>query len=194
MPGNYIIFKAVRTNQSNREEDLVGIFLSMALFVGLIMNSCSNSQRIAIVENDRRERIALGEMTAGALLDSFPDFKKYHESYQVDQAVLSDLEDFDPEVEIFTVLGTWCDDSRREVPRFLKIMDALDSKKINLQFFGVDRSKKDEGGIAESYKIRLVPTFILLENGKEIGRIVERPKKSLEIDLADILRNRSGKE
>ena len=171
---------------------MLAILFSSLLVLSLLMDSCGRSNEMVIVKNNRGERVALGQPSAKALLDSFPDFKRNYERYQVEDSVLTELKRLDQELEIFTVLGTWCKDSRREVPRFLKIMDALDSEKIRLKFFGVDRSKRDKAGIAESHDIRYVPTFILKENGKEIGRIIERPKKTLEVDLTDILRKHSG--
>ena len=166
---------------------MAGILFSLILSIAVLVDSCSRFEGIVIVENKRGERVAVGEVTAEAILDSFPDFRKNYEGYVVDQESLGNLRSLERDLEIFTVLGTWCKDSRREVPKFLKIMDALDSKKVHLRFLSVDRTKRDEGGIAESFDIRYVPTFILLEDGQEIGRIVETPKKTIEVDLVNIL-------
>jgi hypothetical protein len=40
-----------------------------------------------------------------------------------------------------------------------------------------------------SYNIVYVPTFIFYKDGVEVGRIVEAPKHSLEIDIINILNN-----
>jgi thiol-disulfide isomerase/thioredoxin len=85
------------------------------------------------------------------------------------------------------VMGTWCDDSKTQVPRFFKLMEKVgyDSSKITI--YCVNREKKTEKGEIDNMKITLVPTFIINRNGTEVGRIVETPKVSLEADLLEIL-------
>jgi len=94
----------------------------------------------------------------------------------------------DIRIEIF--FGTWCGDSRREVPRFLKIMDqlAIPVSKISLIATGSDSLYKQSPQHEEAGKgIFRVPVFIIYKNGVEINRINEFPVTSLEKDLAVIL-------
>lgn len=108
-----------------------------------------------------------------------------YENYKPDEKILNliNLEG----VEIVCVLGTWCPDSRREVPRFIKILDELKFDLKNLQMICVDRKKLAEGIDVENYVIERVPTFIFYKSESEIGRIIETPKETLEIDLLEIL-------
>lgn len=102
------------------------------------------------------------------------------------------------DVTVTVVLGTWCSDSQREVPRFWKLLDAADPAGLELVMIGVGRADAPEAaaweaahGVAPGYRerfgIELVPTFIVTEDGVELGRIVETPEVSLEADLAGIL-------
>ena len=50
-----------------------------------------------------------------------------------------------------------------------------------------NRSKLDPEGLAAKYEFSRIPTFIVEQKGKEIGRIVERPQVTLEADLVNIL-------
>ncbi len=94
------------------------------------------------------------------------------------------------EVSIRIVLGTWCSDSRREVPRFFKILNAIHFPSERLEIIGVNRKKvAPEVGIMEGY-VDYVPTFIIFLNDIEIGRIIEKPSKTLEEDLLEILTNK----
>lgn len=90
-------------------------------------------------------------------------------------------------VNFLVFFGTWCSDSRREVPHFLKIADecGIDSSRIRL--YGLDRSKKSSDGLTDRYRIDRVPTFIFLRNGEEVGRITEKPSGTLEADILSIL-------
>ncbi|MEO5563990.1 MAG: hypothetical protein ABIR18_11160, partial [Chitinophagaceae bacterium] len=96
-------------------------------------------------------------------------------------------------VEIF--LGTWCGDSRREVPRFLKLLDVLSFPQKNVKIIGVgnsDSMMKQSPGHEETGKgIFRVPVFIISKNAVEINRINEFPVNSLEKDFYTILSNQN---
>jgi len=90
-------------------------------------------------------------------------------------------------VSIKIVLGTWCPDSRREVPRFMKILSLWQFPVSKVTFIGVDNQKLSPIGEYESLDIQRVPTFILYKNKIEAGRIIENPVTSLEQDMVNIL-------
>jgi thiol-disulfide isomerase/thioredoxin len=91
------------------------------------------------------------------------------------------------DVSIKVVLGTWCSDSRREFPRFMKVLSALNFPMERLMIIGVNRSKTCiEAGVGKGF-VDFVPTFIVYKNEVEVGRIVETPIKSLELDFYSIV-------
>ena len=90
-------------------------------------------------------------------------------------------------VTVTLVMGTWCPDSRREVPRFLRIMDILDFPADKITYIGVDLDKQSPVGGYEELDIQRVPTFIFYVNNSEAGRIIEVPTSSLEEDMVNIL-------
>jgi hypothetical protein len=92
------------------------------------------------------------------------------------------------EVTVLIVLGSWCGDSRREVPRFLKMLDQCGLTRIKVTYLGVDLSKYSPVGDYEKLNIEKVPTFIVYRNNIEAGRIIEYPVTSLEGDFLEILR------
>ena len=73
----------------------------------------------------------------------------------------------------------------------MKITNQLDLAENQLEIFATDNSterykqsaNREEKGLA----VYRVPTFIVYKNGKEIGRIIEFPKESLEADLVKII-------
>jgi thiol-disulfide isomerase/thioredoxin len=91
------------------------------------------------------------------------------------------------DAEFIVFLGTWCSDSKKEVPRFLKVVDRCGVPAERVKLYGLDRSKKSPDGLAETYGITKVPTFIVLKHGREVGRITELPQTTLEADLLTIL-------
>ena len=111
--------------------------------------------------------------------------------YEPKQEVLSSLKTALKDIDITIFMGTWCSDSRQHVPALINVLDAVefDSRKISL--ITVSRDKDTPEKLEEGFDIQFVPTIILSRNGKETGRIVEYPIKTLEEDLLDIA---SGKE
>ena len=90
-------------------------------------------------------------------------------------------------VEVTIFFGGWCGDSRREVPRFLRLADESGFPKSGIRLYALDRTKKSDDGLTERFGIERIPTFIFLKDGKEIGRITESPKTTLEGDVLTIL-------
>lgn len=119
--------------------------------------------------------------------DAFPKFKENYDTVHIDQQFIEMIRTLHSGIRCVVVLGTWCGDSKREVPRFLKIIDLCGIPPSDITFFGVDRSKISADGFTNRHKIERVPTFIFLKNGEEIGRIVESPKTTLEADMLSIL-------
>lgn len=115
-------------------------------------------------------------------------FRAGYDSYSLNPQQIntfsSRLKDYD--IEIY--MGTWCGDSRREVPAFYKILEAADFSPAQIKAYAVNR-KKISGIFAEKGKnITHVPTFIFYKDNQEVGRIVESPINSLEQDISDIVR------
>lgn len=113
-------------------------------------------------------------------------FNPEYENYQPDSMTIAALKEKKVDCAITIVMGSWCSDSKREVPRFYKILELIgyDLKKLNL--ICVDRKKESPEGNIPNLNIKFVPTFIFFRDGKEIGRIIETPKKRLEEDIVEI--------
>ncbi|NSW93093.1 MAG: thioredoxin family protein [Bacteroidales bacterium] len=125
-------------------------------------------------------------------LKTFPHenwYLKGFDAYQPDPEVIERLKNIvDSEVTITIVMGTWCPDSRREVPRFMKILDFLEFPAERLTFIGVDDAKISPVEEYFNLNIQRVPTFIFYKNKIESGRIIENPVTSLEQDMENILK------
>jgi tetratricopeptide (TPR) repeat protein len=97
-------------------------------------------------------------------------------------------------VSIETYFGTWCGDSRRQIPRLLRVLDdaGFDDKHLSMTGLsdGSMEFKKAPGNPEAKRLVHRTPTIVVVRDGVEIGRIVETPKASLEADLLAILEGR----
>jgi thiol-disulfide isomerase/thioredoxin len=151
------------------------------------------------IKNANGQLILAGHASPAVM--QWPNYKGWFEpaynSYATDNNSVAELKPLlkGRTMEIF--LGSWCGDSRREVPRMLKILEqaGLDTSRLALIFVdNAAASYKQSPQHEEKGKdIRRVPTFILYQGKTELGRIVESPVVSLEKDLLSILRHEAYK-
>ncbi len=88
----------------------------------------------------------------------------------------------------FILFGaSWCSDSKSEMPKIYELFETAGIFLNKIILYGVDRNKEALSDIAEDYKIERVPTLIILEDYVEIGRIVEYPEVSWQVDIIDII-------
>lgn len=137
-------------------------------------------------------RNILGSCTRDSLMqEPFKSwFQKNYDAYKPDESVVAKLKKLTVKeftLEIF--FGTWCGDSRRDVPRFFKIADAIGLPETSIKLIGVglgEQYKQGPRGETVGRGIYRVATFIVSKNGKEVNRITETVVRSLELDLLDI--------
>lgn len=120
-------------------------------------------------------------------------YNKNYNDYTLDSTVTARIKTNCKDITIKAFMGTWCVDSKLEVPRFYKLMEAIDFDENNIEMLALNRSKKSKNHLEEGYNIIRVPTFIFYKNGKEIGRFVEYPIESLEKDILRIVSDRPYK-
>ena len=104
--------------------------------------------------------------------------------YEAEAAVVEKLKAFKG-VEIIVFQAIWCPDCTYSVPILKKILQDLP---FDVKDVPVNRDKKDAAGEAEKYALTSIPTVLVLQDGAELGRIVEAPKGTFEGDIFDILR------
>lgn len=119
-------------------------------------------------------------------------YKPNYENYTPSPEIIEQLKKSTPEkFTLKIVFGSWCGDSKRELPKMMKVLSTAGFPEKNIQLIGVYDSlevykqapKREEKGL----NIYRVPTFIVFQKDKEIGRIVEYAVESLERDLLKIV-------
>jgi cyclophilin family peptidyl-prolyl cis-trans isomerase len=125
------------------------------------------------------------------LVSILPEYRERMVAYQpaseVVEMLASSLRDGD-RIDVF--LGTWCSDSLREMPRFMKILEQLESTygvRVPARYVGVNRGRTQPADLVSGRNIEKVSTFIVLRGDRELGRVVETPQGALEDDLLRIV-------
>lgn len=172
--------------------------INKALILGgllfLVLQSCGVKKVVVNREVDSKNdgKMLLGTQT----LDQFQKepyrawYKEEYNGYAFDADAMKELKKAKIGTYNVTVfLGTWCPDSHREFPRFIKILEDLNYPMQKLTIIAVNRKKEAPNGEEGPFNIQKVPTFIISKYGKEIGRIIESPRSGwLERDLLEILK------
>ncbi|MFO7829086.1 MAG: thioredoxin family protein [Bacteroidales bacterium] len=165
---------------------LLFIFLLSGIYFG---SNAQNKINETMLDKNTNEEILIGYCNKDGLTS--PPFDEWflaeYESYMIDKESLEPvMHKVDKDLKIVVVLGTWCSDSQREVPRFMKILSFLKIDPGQISIIAVDRSKEAKNIPLTDLNIEFVPTFIFYDHEKEIGRIVEWPEESLEKDIEKI--------
>lgn len=138
------------------------------------------------------ETILLGEISLEQLKYFTREwFSKEYERYKVDKNLLKKISGELPNKKVVLYMGTWCEDSQREVPGMLKILQLAGYPLEEIQIIAVDEPKERPLAWLQKHKVQYIPALIFFENETEINRIVEFPINTLEQDMWSIL---SGEE
>ena len=160
----------------------------------LVLQSCTSKKIIVNREVDTQND---GKMLLGTQnLSQFQKepynswYKEEYNNYAFDEDAMAQLKKAKIGTYNVTIfLGTWCPDSHREFPRFIKILEQLNYPMQKVTIIALNRKKEAPSGEEGQFNIQKVPTFIISKYGKEIGRIIESPKSGwLERDLLEILK------
>jgi len=166
---------------------IIVFLLGMMFLNNIVLAQVFNTTEVDSVDG---KEIHVGLVIREVLMEGEfgTSFHSEYESYPIEFEHLEALFQLLEEVRITIVLGEWCSDSKREVPRFFKIIDHAGFPPDRLEVICVNRSKKAGEVNLETYKIEKVPTFIFTKDGFELGRITESPENTLMQDMIEILK------
>lgn len=162
-------------------------------FMLIVTANCQEPKTLNVkVKQANGTEILSGEFERSALAESqfAAWFDPAYSSYEVETSKLGDLKKKLKNYTMEVYVGTWCGDSKRELPALYKILEEVKYPFNKMKVYGLDRQKKSYDGVEQGKNITHVPTIILYDkSGKEAGRIVESPVSAyLEVDLDNIVK------
>ena len=164
----------------------------LALTLLITASICGQDTNRLVFDSLKSQEVIMGYCDRDFLENLHPfnlyyadDYRDYNPKLPEPDSMLQLLND----ISITIVLGTWCSDSKEQIPRFFKVLDMAGFPSDSVQLIGVDGMKKATGIDIDWLRIERVPTFFFFRNGELLGRIIEIPEISLEKDMLEIVGN-----
>jgi len=157
------------------------LIMSSALLLCFTCTAQLSSKK-TIINNSE---MLYGEISKDQLYFDYPVWKEVETEYSPSNEVVAAIAKHTKIISVTIFLGTWCPDSRRNVPQFFKSLSQNSNMKYDI--WAVNGKKQLDNDLIGKLNIKRVPTFIFFDKGVEIGRITEYPKETMEEDILAIL-------
>lgn len=165
-------------------------YITGLVVITLFSLSCATNKLNYTTTKNGEEKILKGIINR-SIIENDTSFKWFTEYMKYGTADANAVKVFAEKKDKFNLVvfgGTWCHDTQNLLPVFYRLIDKSNFPDKKILLVGVDRNKQTINDLHTQYKIVNVPTFIVLENGKEIGRVVEYGKYSaIDKELGEIV-------
>lgn len=148
------------------------------IMIVITVSACANSH----VENPP---MVIGEVSSQQLMSKHKFFQQNYQAFKLSDNDVAEIKRWPSDLHIEVYFGSWCHDSVREVPKFLRMV--AESPTLSNRLIALDYEKSEPKGSAKIHDVKYTPTFIVYQKDKEIGRIIERPNVSLTADISAML-------
>ena len=151
------------------------IFL-IALIIGF--GILTRAQTEYEVSGDGTHKILKGIISPELLSQdsAFSWWRANQAGYIPDQNTVASLKARGANLQFMVFGGTWSGLSQALLPKFFSLLDAASFPPDHIILVGVDPDKNDIDHLTDDMHITRIPSFILLKDGKELGRVVEDGK------------------
>lgn len=169
-------------------------FFSALILAALISCSASRQSKIQkpdyTVVPDDRTKVLRGYINR-SIIESDTTFAWFKDNMRWGQADAAAIRSFSENKDKFSMLvfgGTWCGDTKNLWPVFYRLVDKSGYPENKITLVAVDRAKTTINNLEKKWNVVNVPTFIVLHDGKEVGRVVEYGKyNQVDKELGEIV-------
>ena len=168
---------------------LIVFAFSFSFFLSLGCYAQTKTYQIS-TDKENGAKVLKGLLTR-ADIDTDTSFKWFQQNYQLGHANEQAVQAFKKngtKFQIVVFFGTWCDDSQNLLPVFFRLADKSAYPETNITLIGIERGKMALNNLRTAFNITNSPTFIVMKDGKEIGRVVEYGKYGqIDKELGEIV-------
>lgn len=165
----------------------------------VLISSCKAQQQAAPAPANHvpyetikaNNEVTLKGLLNRSVIEKDTTFHWFKDNYALGMSDASAIEAFHQKKDKFHVVifgGTWCEDTQILLPVFYRLADKSGLPDSSITFIGVDRNKQTLDNLSGAFNITSVPTFIVMHDGKEAGRVVEFGKYGqIDKELGEIV-------
>ena len=128
----------------------------------------------------------LGEVQAEDFLNLCPEFQEDETNYQPDSRTVTRLANAKKQHTVEVFFGSWCPHCQKVLPKLMKSLRMADNSNLQVKWIGLPRSFSNEPRVKDR-EVRGVPTIIVLEGEREVGRFSGVEKIPVEVSLANLV-------
>jgi len=119
---------------------------------------------------------------------AFKWFKDNMKFGQADAAAVAAFKQHAQDIQLVVFGGTWCEDTQNLLPVFYRLIDKSGFPDSSITLIGVDRPKTTLYDLHKAFNVTKAPTFIVMKDGKEVGRVEEYGKLGqIDKELGEIV-------
>jgi thiol-disulfide isomerase/thioredoxin len=160
------------------------------IIAALITTTATTAQNAEVTRDANGKKILKGFVTRQELASdtAFAWYAQNLQGYTPYAAAVEAFRGAKDSVYVLAFGGTWCGDTHSILPKVLAVTAAAGVPENHITLLGVDRAKTTVHGLEKAFNVTRVPTFIVLKDGKEVGRVVEYGKLGMvEKELGEIV-------
>ena len=129
----------------------------------------------------------VGEVQPSLILAHSPDYRIRKDAYKPDASSMRFLEKYDTPTKVVVMFATWCSTCKVVLPPVMRVFDDADNSRFDVTYYGIAQGGDEPRQALERYG-HDYPAVILMQNGKELDRIVGEPPVPIEKRIVNILR------
>lgn len=140
------------------------------------VSKSSTSFHAYSISYDHKGRKVLRGLISRADIQNDTAFSWFNKNYSLgrpDASAVAAFKQHDTSFQMLIFAGTWCPDTQNLLPQFYRLADAAGYADSSITLIGVDNEKTTFDNLQKTFHLVDVPTFIVMKNGKEVGRVVE---------------------
>jgi thiol-disulfide isomerase/thioredoxin len=152
---------------------------ALLLAIAAILFSCSTQRALTkadfTIVPDSADKVLKGIITR-TTLETDPAFSWLKSNMQYgrpDDAAVQAFREKKDQFSLVVFVGTWCLDTKNLLPKLYQLTDASGYPLEKVQLIAVDRQKQAANNLHQQYKVYSVPAFLVMKDGKEVGRVIE---------------------
>lgn len=161
----------------------------LTLFVSTLVNAQIRSYEIS-TDPQNGEKVLKGLLSRSDIENdtAFKWFKDNMKFGSADAAAVAAFKQHAADIQIVVFGGTWCEDTQNLLPVFYRLIDKSGFPDSSITLIGVDREKTTLYDLHKAFNATKAPTFIVMKDGKELGRVEEYGKYGqIDKELGEIV-------